>query len=235
MTEPAQGRLSALTTMGAVDGSLYLLGRVGAKLSAGRLRLVKYCVVAQPLGRPQPRPLRPDPHTHIDWVVAGDALCASFPRPPEVIERRFRSGARCLGAVVKGEFAGFIWLQTRRYEEDEVRCTYVLADPRAAVWDFDVYVAPKFRLGRTLARLWQAADERLAAEGFRWSISRISAFNPGSLATHRRLGTVEIDRLLFLRLGRHQLAFRRSAWGYRPMGLGPSPCSVEFAAPAPHG
>jgi hypothetical protein len=69
-----------------------------------------------------------------------------------------------------------------------------------------VYVEPEFRAGRSFACLWEAANAHLAAHGIRWSLSRISAFNPGSLAAHRRLGIRKLRSASFLCLGGKQLA-----------------------------
>lgn len=193
--------------LGMPDALLYLVDRGLGKLSGGRARLVRYRIVAQPIGSGGTARLRPDASTQLALTPAGDDLVQHFPRPADVIRQRYAQGGQCLSAVVKGEFAGYIWWQHGRYEEDEVRCSFVLAEPRHCVWDYDVYVAPRFRLGRTMARLWQAVDEHLAAQGIRWSLSRISTFNPGSLTAHARLGTVTCAHASFLVLGRLQLAF----------------------------
>jgi hypothetical protein len=192
--------------LGGSDALMYLVHRVLDKASGGRARLVRYRFVAQPIGSGHAAKLRPDPSTQLAMAAAGDALAKHFPRPAEVIAARFAAGGQCLAAVVKGEFAGYIWWQHGSYEEDEVRCTFVLAEPERCVWDYDVYVVPRLRLGRTMARLWAAVDERLAAEGVRWSLSRISTFNPGSLSSHARLGTVTLGHASFLVLGPLQLA-----------------------------
>ena len=113
---------------------------------------------------------------------------------------------------MSGTLAGFLWLASGIYEEDEVRCRYQLANPTETVWDFDVYVEPRFRLGRTFARLWDAANEDLRQRCIRWSISRISAFNPASLAAHARLGALPLGHASFLCLGRLQLAFLPDRW-----------------------
>ena len=203
----ALGKLRALwRELGPLDASLYLLDRAFARASGDRMRLFKYAIVAQPVGRASAQVPRPDARTRIERLPAGHRLAAHFPRPPAVIERRWRDGASCLGATVSGEFAGFIWWQRGRYEEDEVRCSYVLGDPARCVWDYDVYVEPRFRLGRTLARLWAAVDGELAADGVAWSFSRISAFNRASRAAHARLGAVERCRVLFVRIGPVQLS-----------------------------
>jgi hypothetical protein len=193
--------------LGAVDGALYFASRAFDKISGGRLRLVKYYLVAQPLGRPDAKPMRADAATALQVVREGDALAAVFPRPPDVLAQRWAAGAECTAALVRGEFAGFIWIQRSRYEEDEVRCSFVLQDPAVSVWDYDVYVEPRYRVGRTMARLWSHVDTQLAATGARWSFSRISAFNAASLGSHARLGTVDCGSALFLCLGPLQAAW----------------------------
>jgi len=168
--------------------------------------LVKYLIVAQPIGVGALGVLRPDPFTEIVQAGPESELSRRFPRPELVIRKRFASGASCHCALVKREFAGFLWIRTNEYEEDEVRCTYVLAAPHQSVWDFDVYVEPKFRLSRTLARLWQAVDAQLNERGVRWSFSRISAFNAESLAAHAKLGIIECHSATFLVIGKFQLS-----------------------------
>jgi hypothetical protein len=198
--------LSNVRQLGWLDALLYLGGQVLSRLSGGRARVVKYRLVAQPIGRAEAKPLRPDAATELRAVPAGDALVKAFERPPYVLARRYADGAACTAALVRGEFAGFIWIQRGAYDEDEVRCRYELLEPASCVWDFDVYVVPRYRVGRTLARLWSHVDQALAREGVRWSFSRISAFNRDSLAAHARLGTVDCGSALFVVLGPLQLA-----------------------------
>ena len=123
---------------------------------------------------------------------------------------------------MKGSFGGYIWISRGQHAEDEVRCRYILASPERSAWDFDVYVEPRLRLGRTLARLWWHVDQALAGEGVRWCFSRISLFNSGSLAAHQRLGAVRLGTAVFLVLGPAQLAvlsvapFVHASWGNSP-------------------
>ena len=201
------GIKTVIKEMGLRDGAWYCCKRVLEALSAGRVRLFKYYLVAQPIGLPGSKPIRPDASITLRSVAAGDALEFAFPRPPAVLAMRRAAGAACTAALVRGEFAGFIWIQRCRYEEDELRCSYFLQDPVRTVWDYDVYVEPKYRVGRTMARLWSHVDAELAATGVRWSFSRISAFNPASLASHARLGIVRCGSALFLRVGPVQLSW----------------------------
>ncbi len=181
------------------------------RLTGGWARIVPYALYAQPLGREKLANVRDDPGTVVFTVRMDSPLIELFPRPQAVVRQRYSSGAECHAASVKGEFAGFIWIRHDCYDEDEVRCRYELTEPESTVWDFDVYVAPRYRLGRTLARLWKAVENQLVAQGVTWSFSRISLFNSGSIGAHERLGAVRLGHALFLVLGPVQCAWLPSS------------------------
>ncbi len=192
--------------LGATNAILYYVGETLARLSGRRMSLRRYLIVAQPV----PDGLlikRADPATAIRQIRPADPDAAAFPRPAEVIRARYAAGHTCLQITIDGAFAGFLWLAFGAYEEDEVRCRYQLDDYSRLAWDFDVYVEPRYRLGRSFARLWDAANDHLRKQGIDWSISRISAFNAASLAAHARLGTVPLGYATFLCIGPLQLAF----------------------------
>ena len=193
--------------LGGSSASLYVVSRALSRATGGRVQLVRYLLMAQPVVPDRHVVLRPAADTVIRDCPATDALAASFPRPHEVIAARYAAGARCLAAEVKGVFGGYLWWQRDHYEEDTLRCTYVLGSPEQSVWDFDVYVEPRYRLGRLLARLWAAAEQRMAAEGACWSFSRIDAFNAASFAAHSRLGAACVGSAVFLIVGPWQLSF----------------------------
>lgn len=192
--------------MGAPMAALYTLHRLLGKLSGGRARIVPYAIYAQPLGSAALSSVRDDPATVTMRCLTGDSSTNDFPRPGPVIAARFAAGAECYATLVKGQFAGHIWIARNRYDEDEVRCEYVLSDAKRCVWDFDVYVAPAYRLGRALARMWKAVDANLRIDGVAWSFSRISLFNRGSISTHERLGAVRTGHAIFVVIGSAQLA-----------------------------
>ena len=191
--------------LGFFNGLLYLLSRILEKLTRNRARIVRYHLVAQPIPTTSPHRQNSRTQTAVRIVSVDDPIVRSFPRPAEVIARRFAEGATCFVAEMKGRFAGFIWIARNHYDEDEVRCRYVLAQPATCVWDFDVYVEPEFRAGRCFSRLWDAVNQELNLEGFLWTLSRISAFNPGSLAAHRRLGLHPLSSATFFIFGPIQL------------------------------
>ena len=155
--------------LGLPSALLWGTARAISMASADRWRLIRYRFVAQPVAA---GPLAPEGRRSalvIRRVDAGDSLVAQFPRPPAVIAERFRMGAVCLAAEIDGRFAGFLWIKESHYPEDEVRCVYRIEPAADAVWDFDVYIEPAFRFGRTFARLWDAANAWLRERGYRWS------------------------------------------------------------------
>lgn len=191
----------SIAQLGWLNAGLYGLGRLLARLSGGRCTLHKYCFVAQAIGagslcggRGKQIEVRLCRHLR--------ELPADYPRPPAVLRQRYAQGAHSLAAMRGGQLVGFLWLLPGAYQEDEVRARYTLAGP--AAWDFDVWVRPEERLGPTFARLWDEANDWLRARAVRWSCSRISAFNAGSLRAHARVGARQLGSATFLRCGRWQ-------------------------------
>jgi GNAT superfamily N-acetyltransferase len=198
--------LNAFARLGAANAMLWVSSRLLERASRGNWRIYRYRFVAQPVAV---APLLAGSRAgavSIRRVPADDPLVSRFPRPAVVIAQRYAMGALCFAAERNGDFVGFIWLKEARYPEDEVRCLYVLEPPGEAAWDFDVHIEPQFRSGRTFARLWDHAFAWLREHGYRWTISRISAFNPESLAAHRRLGILTLGSATFVRMGRAQIA-----------------------------
>lgn len=197
--------VSATRDLGIRNGGLYLLGRAMQKLSRGSCRLIRYYVVAQPVPADYAPVCKPSDTDMVAVARSADPVTSFFPRPSHVIESRFARQHTCLVATSKGGFSGFLWYANVYYEEDEVHCRFVIDQPGEGVWDYDVYVEPRFRLGRTFARLWDAANMRLSEQGVKWSFSRISAFNSQSLQSHKRMGFHVLAGLNFFCLGPLQL------------------------------
>jgi hypothetical protein len=162
--------------LGSFNGTLYSLSRFLNKISGGRIRLIRYILVAQPVPD-SPATIPTKGKLLVRQVAEDDPMVAIFPRPKSVIERRFKEDTLCFVADIDGKFAGFIWLAFNYYNEDEVRCRYELINSQKSAWDYDVYVAPEFRLGRTFSRLWATANTEMSKRGIRWCFSRISVFN----------------------------------------------------------
>jgi hypothetical protein len=190
---------------------LYRAHRVLQNLSGGRAGLHIYLFCAQPVKSLALTSVRDDDSTRVVPVAQDSALLPLFPRPPATLAQRFASGATCHAVLVKYQFAGHIWLRAKAYDEDEVRCRYVLPDD-STIWDFDVYVAPPYRATRTLLRLWNGVSKALDAHGIAWTYSRISVFNSASVQAHERLGAQHLCTGAFLTLGSFQFAVMSKPW-----------------------
>lgn len=189
---------------------LYAANRLISRLSFGRLYVAPYGLYAQPVPSPALGRMKPDAATVVRRYGPQDALPEGLPRPAAEMAERQASGAECHVCWVQGELAGFIWLRAGWHEEHLAGCRYLIPDD--AVWDFDVYVTPRFRLGKTFARMRAAVDADLEQRGVRWSMSNISRFNRTSIGTHVRLGAQLVGQVTFLRLGRWQLAWLPGKW-----------------------
>lgn len=211
-------------------GALYFFAsKALQRASRGQVRIFRYYLVAQPVSGPAQRR---GGRITVRRVEPADPVCASFPRREKVIARRFAEGAICLVAEDGARFAGYLWLQPGPYDEDEVRCRYVMSPAPRCAWDFDVHVQPELRLGRTFARLWDAAHELLRERGVEWTMSRISAFNPESLRSHGRLGLQRLGTVTFLRVGRAQLMWSmRRPWLHASLDPAKAP-RIVLRAPA---
>ncbi|SEP35979.1 GNAT family N-acetyltransferase [Nitrosovibrio sp. Nv6] len=198
-----------LQQWGGFNFCLFLLNKLLVKASGGSCRMYRYYFTAQPVAKAALTPQGKGGKIEIRLIDEHDEIVRQFPRPAAAIQARFEQGALCLGASKDAHFIGFLWLVlgNKYYHEDEVRARYITLPTEQTAWDFDVYVAPDFRLGRTFSRLWGEANRILAENGVLWSCSRISAFNSGSLRAHAHLGAVSLGSAIFFYAGRWQLTF----------------------------
>jgi len=204
--------------MGWWDAGCYCLSRV---LDRVGIKMHKYDFMAQPVSaeawaRGRGSKLR------IALATTLAEVPDDCPRPRDVLAGRIAQGAYALQAWREEQLAGFIWLVHGSYLEDEVRVHYHLPSGDT-VWDFDVYVAPDFRLGPAYLRLWDEANALLRERQVRWSCSRISSFNVASRQAHGRLGARKIGGAVFLCAGRWQLCFSSQA-PYVHLSSGPGSC-----------
>jgi hypothetical protein len=113
--------------------------------------------------------------------------------------------ATCLGAFKKGVLIGYMWFCRGSYDEDEVRCTYVLNAVDESVFDFDFFLFPEHRMGPAFAALWKGAGQFLHNRGIRYTFSRLTRFNVASRRAHQHLGGKIVGRALFLHFGRIEI------------------------------
>lgn len=207
MKNPIKKISRLINDFGKTNAILYLLSKALSVPSGRKVQLERYFLVAQPV---QDKPFLPPgkgKNSTISELTPAHPLLSQLPRPAEVIADRFAQGAFCLALVKEDQVQAFIWLIRRQYNEDVALVRYLLPERANTVWDFDVYVAPPYRLGFTFLKLWDAAYAHLRSMGVQWSISRISAFNKDSLSSHIRLGAKTFASVTFLKIGSLQILF----------------------------
>lgn len=195
-----------VATIGIWNACLYATSRVFERVSNGRVRILKYYFTAQAVSAPATAVDARRGSFNLEFVGPEWAVFRDVDRPAAVIAARFAQGARCLAATDRdAKFAGFLWFVIGSYMEDEVRARFDPGPVGRAAWDFDVSIVPRYRMGRLFGYLWERASAELAACGVGYSMSRISAFNGPSLASHRRLGARVVGQASFVCVGRVQL------------------------------
>lgn len=203
---------SLCVELGPSNALLYgmhlLFSRVG-----GGIRIVRYYFFAQPVGDNPILSGRRGKSIEIRIFSKIDPALNNLPLDDTVIQYRFEQNALCFGAFKENLVIGCLWLCFDGYHEDEIRCSYAPKPENATAWDFDVYVHHEFRTGFVFAKLWDEANAFMRARGIRWSVSRISAFNPVSLTSHRSLGARRCGSLIAFCIG---------------------PCELKLASTKPH-
>ncbi|MGK2951727.1 MAG: N-acetyltransferase family protein [Thiobacillus sp.] len=191
--------------LGPINAPLYLLHKALSVPTGGRAKVERFIFVAQPIHDTPLLPPGKAATSIVRQINPGDPLLSQCPRPAAVIADRYAQGAICLAIVKNDILQAFLWLIHKHYDEDVARVRFVLPPSGKAVWDFDVYVAPAYRLGYTFLKLWDTANAHLREHGVRWSLSRISAFNAGSLSSHSKLGARPIGSATFIIAGPLQI------------------------------
>lgn len=198
--------VSLIRELGFTDACFYIVDRMLRAISGKRAHLRKYYLMAQPVAPHSWLPPGRGKRFEVRRLSAVDPALDAFPRPKTVFPYRFEQGAVCLAAFRSAEPVGFLWLSFGPYQEDEVRCQYVPLPKGEAAWDFDVYIAPQHRTSAVFLRLWDDANRLLRSKGVSWSFSRVSAFNPLSVASHSRMGANRIGAVIFATFGPWQLS-----------------------------
>lgn len=200
-----RARLAApFVEFGWAAGTLYLIDRL-MRWTSPQLGLEVFEFMVQPIVAKPMLPANLAKNLNFAEIGRGDPAIAEMPAREDIKARRFEQGARCLGAYRKGELIGYLWFCTGRYREDVVRCTYELVDPAHSIFDFDLYVMPKHRLGLGFLGIWHGANQFLAPKGVRYTFSRLTRFNTASRRAHAHLGWRRVGRALFLRAGRVEM------------------------------
>lgn len=207
--------------MGLLGWAFYAGDRALSRLSNAHVRLWCFLFYTQPVPRAGSVPAaRTDPGLEIGPIAEGQIAAEAFERPPGAIERRFADGSVCIAARKKGRLLGFLWLHFGRLQERLVACDFEALPAELACWDYDVEVLPQYRLGRTFARLWDAAHALLRERGIRSTVSWVLLSNTPSRRSHERLGARPIGWLVVLDIWDRKIAITSSTPIFRFAGKG---------------
>ena len=182
---------------GFAVGLLYGLDRFLQRLSSN-LRLYAYEFMVQPIHTKPLVPARFTRNFEIREIKHDDPEVDLMPVRPDIKRSRFDQNAVCLGAFQNGQFIAYMWFCFRAYDEDEVRCTYLLTPESQAVFDFDLYIFPQHRLSLAFIGIWNGANQYLSERGIKYTFSRLTRFNVGSRRAHEHLGWKRVGRAIFL-------------------------------------
>ncbi|MDT8363036.1 MAG: hypothetical protein RQ714_00100 [Nitrosomonas sp.] len=192
--------------LGALNTLLYLFNKLLYRISFRKIILHKYYITQQPVSSQKLVPINKALDIEIKQIDTNDMLLEQMDRPLSTLQARFNDGGNCFVALKRGRFAGNLWLNFDKYQEDEVRCTYTLQPTGRAAWDYDVFVVPEFRFSYVFAKLWEHANAVMSSRGVVYVYSRINFYNISSLRAHKKLGSKIIGSLVFITIGNFQIS-----------------------------
>jgi hypothetical protein len=194
-------------SMGALGWSIYAADRLLDRLTGGRARLWAFRFYAQPVpDEPLLPPARGVSKMVVGVIEASDVAPELFERPKGAIEERFEDGSLCIAARDGQRLAGFMWLRFGVLRERLLACDFEPLPAGLTCWDYDFEVLPRYRLGRTFARLWDEGFRLLRARGVRESVSWIAFSNLASQRAHERMGARRVGWLVVLDAFGYKLA-----------------------------
>lgn len=199
LSDQIQRVIGPFKEFGGFAGTLYILDRLLSSLSP-QLRLQFYEMMVQPIPDQPIIGGRFANSIDIRRIEPGAPEIELMPARKDIIISRFAQGAICLGGYTKGHLIGYIWLSFNSYEEDEIRCTYVLEDHAHSVFDFDLYILPEHRMGIGFIGLWNGTNKYLREQGIRYTFSRLTRYNTPSRKSHAHLGWKCVARVFSLKM-----------------------------------
>jgi len=197
---------STYKELGLTSTLVHICNRILNRLHLKQVAMYKYYITKQGVTSSPLLSFDKGRNIEVTEIGCGDPVSLQLGRPVAVIQDRFNQGGHCYAAFRKGEIAGYLWLNFGKYQEDEVRCTYVLSPFHKSAWDYDVYVFPKHRFSLTFPRLWEYANKAMLERGIENTYSRIAYCNIASLNSHQKLGSRVIGSIYFLRFFQMQLS-----------------------------
>jgi len=119
---------------------------------------------------------------------------------PEAFLKRFQSGDHCVVAVVDGRIVGYEWFCDKPTHSEE-RYAYKITIPRSAIYAYDAYILPEYRVsGIWLKFKTVYLRELMQLLHKRKIITMIDRGNRMSMSTHLRFGFKFVHKVFVLQL-----------------------------------
>jgi len=211
--------LGDIRRIGLAGWLAYACDQAVSTIFAGRVRFTALWFYAQPVDRIPTIAPRSGDRMQIRVIEHGDVPEEAFGRPLGAIAERFEQGSVCIAALKDSELAGFMWLQFDELRERLMRCDFVPTPHGKACWDFDFFVSPQYRLGRTFSRLWSYAKMYLDARDIENTLSWIAFDNSASRRSHESMGANAVGWAVVLIAWKFQLTLT-SVRPYVSFGVG---------------
>ncbi len=112
---------------------------------------------------------------------------------------RFSRGDYCVVAVQDGKLLGYEWY-TSKSPHCEDRYLYPVSFPEDAVFTYDAFILPKYRVSGIWIRFQWFIGEHMRAMGKKRVVTLIDRYNALSINTHLRFGFHIYRRILYLKL-----------------------------------
>jgi len=133
----------------------------------------------------------------------GEAMSRLESKPVSVFDRRFAEGEKCAVALDGDEIVGYAWFSDQPGHV-EARFRYDVPIPEDAIYGYDAFIKPEYRLRGVWLQLqkylWEAAHEM----GRRSVLTLVDYGNDASLKSHLRLGYRVVRIVTFIRIGWHR-------------------------------
>jgi len=197
---------SPFREFGFFAGFVYAIHRLLQRISPS-MKLMFHDWMVQPIASEQLLPARFAQRYRTREIGQEDPLIDGMPIRPEVRISRREQRAICLGTFKNEALVGYIWLSSGSYDEDEARCRYVLTPPNESIFDFDLYILPKYRASLGFAAVWNGTNEYLYRRGVRYSYSRLDHYNRASASAHDHLGWKRVGSAVILKLWQIEVMF----------------------------
>lgn len=117
----------------------------------------------------------------------------------KIFEERFRAGEQCMVAEHNGTIVGYEWYSSRPVHIEQ-RYVYAVSVPNNAIYTYDAFIRPEYRISGIWVRFKNHLGEEMAKQNRSRIITLIDSDNAFSLKTHTRFGYELFKSIILLKV-----------------------------------